>query len=259
MPAKSRWLYYGFARFTRFSMQRHFHALRLAKPGFPDVASDAPLLVYLNHPSWWDPLTGLMLADQGWPHRFHYAPIDAAAIEEYAFFAKLGFFGIDPTQRSGGARFLKIGQALMADPNHALWVTAQGHFADPRQRPLELQAGTAHLLRRLERAIVLPLALEYPFWTEKRPEALACFGDPIHVSEQPRRSVRAWQQQLTTHLEDAMDRLAGLAMRREGDDWQTLLAGHVGTTPIYDGWRALRAKWRGRSFRAAHDEITQHD
>jgi len=259
LPEKSAWLYRGFARFTRWYVKRHFHALRLAKPGWPDDVADQPVLVYLNHPAWWDPLIGLMLADLGFGERMHYAPIDAAAIREYAFFQKLGFFGIDPQQRQGGARFLRLGQRVMRDTNRALWVTAQGTFTDPRDRPVALRPGVAHLAPRLERGIILPLGIEYPFWREKKPEALACFGEPIEIASASPTTVDDWQTLLTSRLEQTMDQLAELAKRRDEADWAVLLSSKVGTTGLYDLWRGIRAKAKGERFRRSHREVMDHD
>jgi 1-acyl-sn-glycerol-3-phosphate acyltransferase len=219
---------------------------------------DEPVLVYLNHPGWWDPLIGLMLAAIGFPDRRHFAPIDAKALKEYAFFQKLGFFGIEPNSQRGGAQFIRIGQAIMQQPSHALWVTAQGRFTDPRERPVTLRPGVAHLAPRLERGRIVPLALEYPFWDEKKPEALACFGEPIDVA-QAEKTAEHWQNRLTEHMQHSMDRLAHLARRRNPDDWRVLLSGQVGTTGFYDLWRAGRAAIRGRRFQRAHGAITRDD
>jgi 1-acyl-sn-glycerol-3-phosphate acyltransferase len=257
LPRKSRWLYQAFTRYSRRLVCRHFDALRLAEPGFPSCPANAPVLVYLNHPSWWDPLIALTLADAGFGKRSHYAPIDEAALRQYAFFAKLGFFGIDRTTTRGKARFLRLGRRALARPERALWVTAEGHFTDPRQRPVTLQPGVAHLARRLPQGIILPLALEYPFWQEKRPEALACFGEPIRIGQQPDRDVTQWHEHLTAELEQAVDRLSRLAMRQNARDWRTIVSGRIGTSPTYDFWRAMRARLRGERFHRAHTEATR--
>jgi 1-acyl-sn-glycerol-3-phosphate acyltransferase len=259
LPQRSPRLYRGFARYCRWYVRRHFDALRLARPGFPQGLGEEPLLVYLNHPSWWDPLVGLLLAELGFSNRAHYAPIDAAGLRQYAFFARLGFFGIDPHHPIGGTRFLRLGQRIMAQPPSALWVTAEGQFTDPRQRPVVLQRGVAHLAKRLDRGIILPLALEYPFWQEKRPEALACFGEPMSITDQPERSADQWQTTLSHQLEHTMDHLSTLACRKAPADWHTLLAGRTGTNGAYDLWRAMRAALRGQCFRRSHWEATRHD
>jgi len=259
LPAKSSWLYRGFVRYCRWYVPRQFNAIRLAKPGFPGYPAEEPVLIYMNHPSWWDPLVGLLLAEEGFAERSHYAPIDAAALKQYAFFGKLGFFGIEPDTPTGGRKFLRMGRRIMAEPQAALWVTAEGHFTDPRQRPVRLRPGVAHLAKHLTHGHIVPLALEYPFWEEKYPEALACFGDPIAIESQTARTTKHWHAKLTEALEHTMNRLSTLAMRREPVDWLTLLSGRAGTSVTYDLWRSVRARLRGEPFHVAHREAVRHD
>ena len=79
----------------RFYLARDFHAVRLSKSGIPGPVPDGPLIIVLNHPSWWDPLVGLVLAEL-FPDRAHYAPMDANALGRYRIFERLGMFGVEP-------------------------------------------------------------------------------------------------------------------------------------------------------------------
>src|SRR5262245_7040132 len=154
LPTRVEWRVRFFTRYFRRWMGRNFHAVRLSNAGKPAEIAGRPVLVVLNHPSWWDPLMGMILADLFACYR-HYVPIDAHALKQYGIFEPLGFFGVEQT--AGGAiAFLRTGTAILSHANHALWVTAQGHFTDPRQRPVNLRPGVAHLVRRLNDAVVLP-------------------------------------------------------------------------------------------------------
>lgn len=243
VPRVHRRMFDVFAWYGRWYLRRHFHAVRLSGAK-PHVPPDAPLLVYCNHPSWWDPMVGILLATRFFPQRHPYAPIDAAMLEKYRFFAKLGFFGIQPDSVRGAVTFLRKGQAILASPRRALWVTAEGRFTDPRQRPVSLRPGVARLARRLDRGVVLPLALEYAFWTERLPEALARFGDPIDLAAHRGLSAPAWQILLESQLQQTMDALAVDAMTRDPRAFDTLLAGGAGVSLVYDAWRRLRGERR---------------
>ena len=146
---------------------------------------------------------------------------------------------------------------MLADPAGVLWVTAQGRFADPRQRPVTLRPGLAHLARLAPRALLLPLAAEYPFWNESRPEALLRFGTPVEATALQGRSTQAGTRILEAALQTAMDSLAQDAIRRDPAPFRTLLAGGAGVGGIYDLWRRARAAAAGRSFDPAHDPM--HD
>jgi 1-acyl-sn-glycerol-3-phosphate acyltransferase len=253
LPQRSDWLWRGFTKYGRWYLKRHFRAVRLATP-VPEILtnSDRPLLVCLNHPSWWDPMIGVLLADQLFPTRRHFAPIEAAALTQYRFFEKLGFFGIDPNARHGAERFLRLGSQILHQSNTALWVTAQGEFADVRRRPIALKPGVAHLARRAHDAMVVPLALEYPHWTQRLPEALAMFGRPMLVDTFDGMDTDSWQALLNKRMAETMDELAERSIARDAEAFRTLLAGGSGVGFFYDAWRWMKAKVTGGSFSREH-------
>ncbi|MEL4474452.1 hypothetical protein, partial [Shewanella algae] len=71
---------------------------------------------------------------------------------------------------------------LLARSDSVIGITAQGRFADVRERPVALARGLAHLARAAPHAAFIPLALDYPFWNTERPEALARFGPRVQVA-----------------------------------------------------------------------------
>ncbi len=154
---------------------------------------------------------------------------------------RIGIFGIEPGTRGGAAEFLSVGAGILADPRRMLWVTAQGRFSDPRERPIGVRPGVARLLRRVPGAVALPLAVEYPFWTEKSPEALARFG-------RPQREPDGLEMALT----ETMDRLAEDALARDPARFATVLEGSAGIGGVYDLGRRARAALRGERFRPEH-------
>jgi 1-acyl-sn-glycerol-3-phosphate acyltransferase len=257
VPRISPWILKFFASYAQHYMARHFHAIRLSRAGRPPALSDAPLIVVLNHPSWWDPLVALLLARRFFPERSHFAPIEADALARYRVFARLGFFGIETGTRRGAATFLDVGRAILRQPRATLWITAEGRFADPRQRPVRLKPGIGYLARSMEAGAVLPLALEYPFWEERCPEALAHFGDVVWVETGQARSVSAWTELLGQRLAAALDGLAAASWRREREAFEVLLRGRAGIGGVYDLWRRLRARLHGEQFRPEHGVADQ--
>src|ERR1043166_903890 len=253
IPRVSRWLMKWFTWYGERYVARNFHSVCLSRePVTPVIAEHTPLIVYLNHPSWWDPMICLILAAKFFSERIHYAPIDAAMLDRYRFFRKLGCFGIEPNTRRGAAHFLRTGMGVLTQPRTALWITAQGRFTDPRQRPVQLQPGVGHLARRLQRGTVLPLALEYPFWEQRFPEALARWGEPISIENEPRRTASEWTGFLAQRLESAQNALSRDARERRITAFEMLGRGVAGVGGVYDAWRASRARLSGESFHSEH-------
>jgi len=256
-PGRSPRLFGLFQWYARRYVGKHFHAVRLSRSGFrpgPDEGPDGPVIGVVNHPSWWDPLIGLVTI-RLWQGRPHYAPMAADGLAKYPFLGRLGFFAIEPGSARGGRAFLRAGGAILADPRAMLWVTAQGHFTDARVRPTKLAGGVGHLAARQRTGFALPMALEYAFWDERTPEAFVRFGPPIPlgaVEPGSDPSPAGWTARLERGLQAAQDALAEETLSRDPSRFDLLLGGAAGVGGVYDAWRRLKAGLRGERFVAEH-------
>lgn len=239
-----------FTGVMRRQMTGAFRAVRVAGGGLPVLPEGRPVIVYANHPSWWDPAFFIVLADRFFPGRHAYGPIDADALRRYRFMRRIGLFGVEPATRAGAVRFLDVARRVLGDPGRMLWVTAQGSFADPRDRPLSLRPGVAHLMARVPEAVALPLAVEYPFWSEKRPEALAAFGAPLDGRDGGH--ARDWSDRLEAGLTDTMDGLATRAAARDPAAFERLATGKAGVGGVYAAVSRARAWAGGRRYVPDH-------
>lgn len=259
-----------FIAYTRRYAARHFHAVRLRKSavspdgdgelGSGDLPHSArrltsPLVIYLNHPSWWDPLIAMLLADGCFPGRPSFAPMDSAQLQRYGIFRKLGVFGVERGTARGARDFLRASEAVLTQDDAILWLTPQARFADVRERPLRFATGLAGLARRFPRALFLPLALEYAPWGERLPEVFGSFGQPIsgeHLREGCGSSAEMTQR-LGESLGETLDQLAGDVISRDSARFRTVLTGARGISVFYDAWRRLRTLVGGETFHAEHN------
>jgi 1-acyl-sn-glycerol-3-phosphate acyltransferase len=239
------------AYFRRF-FAKHMNALRLAEWGAPALPPRGPVVVYSNHPAWWDAAVYILAADRLLPDYESYAPIDAAMLQRYGVFGRIGAFGVDLETARGAADFLAAGADILSAPHRALWITAQGRFADARQRPLGVKAGVARLPEFAPEVTVLPLAIEYAYWHERGAEAFIAFGAPMRGDDlldlpRPARLAR-----LEVALTETLDRLAADVQARDPVRFRSLLEGRAGIGGIYDAWRRLKAALTGRAFDSSH-------
>jgi 1-acyl-sn-glycerol-3-phosphate acyltransferase len=256
LPPFSHGLNGWFMWYVRRYLRRHFHAVRLlagpdGSPGFPDLEGE-PVLVATNHPGWWDPLVFLLAGAALYPERMTYGPIDAAALGKYKFLERIGFIGIEPGTWRGSARFLRMARAALERTDVMFWITAQGEFTDPRARPVVIRPGVGHAVASATRGVVVPFAVEYPFWSERCPEALAAFGPAVRIADHPGRSAEEWTSVLAAELAATQDRLAAAAIARDPTAFRPLLVGRTGVGPAYDTIRRLSAWLRGRRFDPSH-------
>lgn len=213
-PRTPGWLRDGFLRYNRRLLGRQFAAVRAAGvERFPSNAP-GPVLVYLNHPAWWDPLACAALVDACCRHRRHVALIDEASLSRVL--ERLGFVGIEPGSVAGARRLMRLADEAAVVPDLTVWLTPQGRFADPRERPLALAGGLARLARRLPNALVVPMALEYPFLGARKAEMRIFVGEPVPATEVDPST-------LERGLERAMDCLAHLVVSGDRGRFRTLI------------------------------------
>jgi 1-acyl-sn-glycerol-3-phosphate acyltransferase len=249
----SRLLLRFFDTYLHYFVRRHFHALRLAGAHHWQHAQ-RPLIVCLNHPSWWDPLISIQLSRVFAPGLNHYAPMDALAFTRYGILRKLGLFPVEQGTRRGAAQFLHGAAHILSDPNSVLWLTPQGSFTDARTRPIAFRGGLDALLHRIPQVTVLPLALEYTFWDERLPEALALLGAPLRFPRDRTRLGSAGEQ-VAAALAQTQDELAQLSAQRNPALFTSVLAGAAGTSGIYGAWQRASARLHGRRFAADHASL----
>src|SRR5207237_12126 len=148
-------------------------------------------------------------------------------------------------------------RTILSQPGRVFWVTAQGRFTDVRERPLGLRSGVGHLAARLDRGVVVPLAIEYAFWNERTPEALARFGEPLRIAHHPGLGGKEWTRLIEDALTRTLDTLSVEAISRDPDRFTELVSGRVGVGGVYDLWRRLKAWARGERFDPSHAAATR--
>ncbi len=235
-----------FAWYVRRLLRKRFNALRLATGGrdvFEQAACDtAPLVVAFNHVSWWDPLLGFHIARQLTPTRPTLGPMDADQLRRFAMLRKIGVFGIDPDDPAslGAMRDYVVPRLRTGD---ALWIPPQGRFEDPRT-PVRVRPGAAAVVSALaERANVISLAIELPFWQDQRPE-VSLRAALVQAPDQ--QTTASWHRVIGDAMQSNADALAELVRARDPSAFEILDAktaraeGRI--NPVYD----LMLRLRGR-------------
>ena len=249
LPRPSRAMLAWFRLYLRWYVPRHFRAVRLAHAArFRQAVQEerGALVVALNHPSWWDPLTCMLIAHFLLPEHDHYGPMDAVEAEHYGILRRMGLFPVEQHSPRGAAQFLHATQQIFSRPRSVLWMTPQGAFTDVRVRPLQFRAGLSVLAARLPRVTVIPLAVEYTFWNERLPEILVHCGSPeiFSATDEP-KTAGSVDARLVNALTAASDELMQMSVMRDAGRFQTILEGRRGMASIYSVWQSL-ANGRGR-------------
>jgi 1-acyl-sn-glycerol-3-phosphate acyltransferase len=242
-----------FSRYFARYFRRHMNALRLARWGEPQVEPGAgPIVLYATHPSWWDAAVFILLSSRHFPDHAGYAPIDAAMLQKYGFFGRIGGYGVDLDSVRGASNFLASSADILARDESAIWVAAQGRFTDVRQRPLGLRPGIARLAEIAPNALFIPVAIEYGFWVERGAEAFVAYGAAIRGEELLAMTRDERRDHLEERLTAIADRLSIDVMSREPQRFISVLEGKAGVGGVFDLWKRFRARLRGERYDPAH-------
>lgn len=246
---------FGFFRFMFAGFAgKHLRAVRVANWGLPPPdESGRPLVVYANHPSWWDGVAFMLYSTELFPGRRMFIPMEAEALKRYGFMRRIGVFGVEQQSARGAVAFLRTAKAVLAEPGAMLWMNAPGRFMDVRERPVPMAPGLVRLAELAPEARFLPMAIEYPFWSERAAEMLCGFGPPIEGTTLAALDREARSETIARALEATMDRLAEDAMARDPARFRPVLRGRDGMGGVYERWRHLLAVTRGKPFDPRHD------
>lgn len=251
VPPSQRLLSF-FRLYLVWYLRRHFHALRLANATrFPTAEK---LVVYINHPSWWDPITVMMVSHRLLPNANHYGPMDAKALQHYGLFRRMGAFPVATNSPAAASQFLASARQVLADGG-VLWITPEGRFTDTRTRPAVFKSGLARLISETGRVTLMPLALEYNYWDERLPEILVNCGEPLRIADGRLEDPHTWNNLMSYAMTSTQEELAQLAATRDPAHFETVLAGGTGISGLYEYWKRLQTALAGTEYLAEHGSL----
>jgi 1-acyl-sn-glycerol-3-phosphate acyltransferase len=232
-------------------VRKSFHALLLDDSSLGHVPDDRPIVVFANHPGWWDPIAAMLLRKVCFANRVLYAPIDSLALENYGVLRKMGFYGLDLDSQRGAAQFLKTSSTIVSNPNSSLWITPEGSFRDVRDRTAPLMPGLAHLMHKHRQLVAIPLALEYPFWDERRPYFMTRLGSPIDAADLGPTKADC-DAAILGSMRENQSHLESLVLQRAQSNFRTLIDGSGRSGGGYDFFRRCRSLLSGQKFQLDH-------
>ena len=239
-PMARRW----FMRYACRLLRKQFASVRLMGASREALqgasSSDGPLIMAMNHASWWDPILGAALVSRFFADRPVLTPIDRDQLERFRFMRRLGMFGIDPAQRDALRQLTGFALARFeAEPRSLLCITPQGAFTDVRAQ-VRVRPGAAAVASQARGARVVLIACEYTFWQERRPEIF------LRAAEAPspaNSSTGAWRRAIEQGMAANGAALAEAVIARDASAFEPMLAGagaHV--HPVYDVLLRLRGQ-----------------
>lgn len=205
-----------FAWYTRRLVSKRFNAIRFTADSIAALESahrhDGPIILAMNHASWWDPLLGLLISERFFQHRPSAAPMAMEQWNTFKFMRKLGIFGVH-TDHPDAINQMTAHVETLFDEQHdtLLAITPQGEFADVRV-PVRIRPGISSIAAVRPDAVIISVAFEYAFWTDQRPEV---FVRASAVDRPEASSTAAWHRAITRSMRANAEALSEAVIARD--------------------------------------------
>lgn len=194
--------------FARWSLYSSFHRVWLQSHGPLPEPRDGPLLLYLNHSSWWDGYMMYVIHRVVLRGRFDaHLLMEERQLRAFRFFTWSGAFSINRHDPRDVRRAQLYAVNLLRGGRRprALFVFPQGKIVPQDRRPLETFPGVARIIAKAGSVTLCPVALRYEFLGEQWPHAFIRIG-PTHKVANPADGA-ATLAELTARLTAACDAL----------------------------------------------------
>jgi 1-acyl-sn-glycerol-3-phosphate acyltransferase len=222
---------------VRSAVWSHFNRVWLQVEGPLPHPADGPLIMYPNHPSWWDGYMCFLLTRKVLGGCFEaYLMMEEPELRRYRFFSWAGCFSVDRADPRSAARSVAYISRLLAEGRtRALVIFPQGAIAPNDRRPLDVYSGAARIARGAGGATLWPIALRYEFGGEQRPEAFIRAGPMHHAPADA--DTRALTAEVARRLTTAADALRDDVTNGRLDGYRVLLHGRAGVNRLWDAVR----------------------
>lgn len=241
-PVLDALLYRGFAR---WSLWRHFDRVWLQSHGPLPHPRNGPLIIYLNHSSWWDGYLMYVIHRVVLRGRFDaHLLMEEKQLRRYRFFRWSGAFSINRDDPEDSRRSQAYAAALLRGGRRPrlLFIFPQGKIVPNDRRPLVTYPGIARIVAQAGAVNLCPVALRYELLGRQFPEAFIRIG-PCHRPANP-ADIEGTLADITSRLTAACDALRDDVLDLRYERFQPLLRGRRGIDELFDGFLRLLPRRR---------------
>ena len=173
-------------RFFYGMLDNRFYAFRYkGVENFYKKNPDTPIIMFAPHCNWWDGIVGYHIT-----HRLLKKEIRLMVEElnRFPLLRRSGCFNVNKKSPQASMQALKYSVEVLGDLNNILYIFPQGIIKPPNFRPIEIQSGLAYIadkaIKKYGKVALMPVAVNYMFLRDNRPEVLVEMGEIIELSNQ---------------------------------------------------------------------------
>ncbi len=181
------WVWFADRVFFRMLSHR-FYALRVKNIEAYNERRNKnfPTIFYAPHMNWWDGIVGYNLMRRAFKIKRVRMMIEE--MNRFPMFALAGAFPVNKASAQAAMESLRYIINDLNSPDMGFWIFPQGIVNPPNHRPIEFQTGFVYIAQNIARkhggVNLVPVAVNYTFLREDRPECLCEVGEPIIITQE---------------------------------------------------------------------------
>ena len=208
-PAKTNKFWLTVSSLFFFNMlQNRFYAFRYSDvENYNGRDKDYPTIFFAPHSNWWD---GTVLYNI--THRIcrKELRIMIEELNRFPLLQRAGAFSVNKKSAQSAMQAIRYSVELLGNLKSILCLFPQGIIRPPHYRPMEFQTGLAYIAqsaaKKYGKVNLVPIAMDYVFLRDNRPEVIVKFGKAIEFTEF-KRDRKEFTHELERALQDTCDRL----------------------------------------------------
>lgn len=181
-----------------------------------------PTIFFAPHSNWWDGMIGHVICNRICHKEIR---IMIEELNRFPILRRAGGFSVNKKSAQSSMQSLQYAVRTLKDPNSILYLFPQGIINPPDHRPIKFQTGLAYIAQKAVKEYgqvnLIPIAVNYFFLRDNRPEILIEFGENIEYKDvnQDRKELSAY---LAKNLEELCDKQIYEVSQAMFDGYETL-------------------------------------
>lgn len=172
-------------RFFYRMLENRFYSLKIKnKENLEKRNPNYANILYAPHCNWWDGIVGYNLVKRVVDTRIR---MMIEEMNRFPILAKAGAFPVNKKSAQASMQALQYAVDQLSKGDISLWIFPQGIIRPPMFRPIEFQTGMAYIAKNVIKKYgginLIPVAINYSFLREDKPEVLVEFGEPYVLTD----------------------------------------------------------------------------
>ena len=189
-------------------LEKRFHGLyyKGAEKFYVQKDPETPIIMFAPHHNWWDGMVGYNICNRIFKKEIR---LMIEELNRFPLIRRGGAFSVNKKSPQASMPALKFAVETLGDVNNILYIFPEGIIKPPNHRPLELQTGMTYIAekaaKKYGKVALMPVAVNYYFLRDNRPEVLIEFGDIIHLNGDEKVDRKEYTHRMGKILEGLCD------------------------------------------------------